>query len=92
MIPFIILRCNTINQVNQYIKMAREMQHAIDDMKIFQLTGCLSKCNKYHYIATPRGELKDKGLPNAATFNIPTYKVYFAILNGRNEVKEQVME
>ena len=90
MISFLTLRCNNIDQVEQYIKMARDIQHSIDDMDIFKLTGCLSKCNKYHYTAIPRGALRDKGVPEQN--DVPNYKVQFAILSGKNEVKEQVME
>ena len=69
--------------------MARDIQHSIDYMDIFKLTGCLSKCNKYHYTAFPRGALVDWGVPEE--YEIPNYKVQFAILSGTNEVKEQVM-
>ena len=89
MITIIILRCNNINQVKQYIKMARDIQHSIDDMDIFKLTGCLSKCNKYHYTAIPRGYLNDRGVPDENY--VPNYKVQLSIPSGKNEVKEQVM-
>ena len=82
-------RCNHTNQVNQYVMMARKIQHAINDMEIFKLTGCLSKCDKFHYDAYPRVELKDKG----STKKNKTYGDYyisFVIPNGRNEIREQV--
>ena len=68
--------------------MARDVQHSIDDMQIFKLTGCISKCNKYYYTAIPRGDLRDKGAPEDN--DVPNFKVHFAILNGKNEVREQV--
>ena len=70
--------------------MAREIQHANDEVEIFKLTGCLSKCNRYHYTATPKVEIKDKGVANTTNDQIPNYFIIFTISNGRNEVKEQV--
>ena len=70
--------------------MARNIQHAIDEVDIFKLTGCLSKCDRYHYTATPKFEMKDKGVANTTNNQIPNYYIMFSIPNGKNEVKEQV--
>ena len=90
-VTFIILyRCYNIGQVNQYLMMARKIQHANGDIDIFKLTGCLSKCDRYHYTATPRFEIKDKGVANTTTNQIPNYYITFTFSSGLNEVKEQV--
>ena len=81
-------RCNTTNQVKQYAKIAHNIQYAVDETKIFQLTGCLAKCDKYYYSAQARSELRpySKFHTNAA----PTFQISFLLPNGRNEIKEQV--
>ena len=66
--------------------MAKNVQFAINDTKIFQLTGCLSSCDKYHFSAHPRTELK------YYHSNTSSLEISFMIPNGHNEVKEQVMK
>ena len=70
--------------------MAKKIQYAINDTEIFKLTGCLSKCDRYHYTAIPKIEIKDRGVANATNNQIPHYFIMLEISNGRNEVKEQV--
>ena len=81
-------RCNDINQVKQYAKIAHKIEYAVDDEEIFLLTGCLSKCDKYYYSAQARSELRpySKLHTNAA----PRFQISFLLPNGRNEIKEQV--
>ena len=75
--------------MNQYFEMARKIQHAINDLEIFKLTGCISKCDKFHYSANPRVDLKDKGFTkNNETYG--DYYIHLIIPNGQNEVREQV--
>ena len=77
--------------MNKYAMMSGKIQHALDEKEIFELTGCLSKCDKYHYIATPNRDLKDKGdADTKKRHQIANYHVSFGIHSGRNEVKEQV--
>ena len=54
------------------------------------MTGCLSKCDKYQYIATSWRDFKDKGVANTTNNQVANFYVTFAITTGRNEVKEQV--
>ena len=70
--------------------MSGKIQHALDEKEIFELTGCLSKCDKYHYIATSLRDFKDKGVANTSINQVANFYVTFAITTGRNEVKEQV--
>ena len=65
---------------------AQKIQYAINDTELFHLTGCLSKCDKYHYVAHPRTELKEKDNKTPG----PSFQISFRIPNGQNEVKEQV--
>ena len=70
--------------------MSGKIQHALDEKEIFELTGCLSKCDKYQYIATSWRDFKDKGVANTTNNQVANFYVTFAITTGRNEVKEQV--
>ena len=87
LILILCFRCNTINQVKQYAKIAHKIQYAVDETKIFQLTGCLAKCDKYYYSAQARSELKP--FYNTAP-DAPSFYISFLIPNGQNEIKEQV--
>ena len=74
----------------QYAKLARNIQYAVNDTEIFWLTGCLANCDKYHYIANPGNDLVEYDMwmnPHLAR----TVKIHFMFSNGRNEVKEQVL-
>ena len=64
---------------------AKKIQFAVNDTQIFQLTGCLSSCDKYHYSAYPRADIEWlNGYKDSL-------QISFMIPNGHNEVKEQVM-
>ena len=71
--------------------MARKIEHAINDKKIFELTGCLSKCDKYQYIANPKRDLKEHKEFSKQNKTNGEYKAFFVITNGRNEFREQVL-
>ena len=65
--------------------MAKKIQYAINDTEIFRLTGCLSRCDKYHYTAQPRSDMKIY-----RTLTKPSAGIKFIFSNGKNEAKEQV--
>ena len=71
--------------MEQYLEIAKKIEYAVSDTQIFQLTGCMSSCDKYHFSAHPRSELKFYHT------DTPSLKISFMIPNGHNEVKEQVM-
>ena len=64
--------------------MAKKIQYAVNDTQIYQLTGCMSSCDKYHFSTHPRSDLK------FYHSNISSLMISFMIPNGHNEVKEQV--
>ena len=72
--------------MKQYATIAQKIQYAINDTEVFHLTGCLSKCDKYHYVSHPRTELREKDFKTPG----PSFRISFRIPNGQNEVKEQV--
>ena len=62
-----------------------------DENKIFDLTGCLSTCDKYEYAVQPYTSL-NKMKHNKSEMEEPNalgLKFYF--LTGKHEVKEQVI-
>lgn len=62
-----------------------------DENKIFELTGCLSTCDKYEYAVQPYTSL-NKMKHNQSEMEEPNalgLKFYF--LTGKHEVKEQVI-
>ena len=71
----------------QYAKIVHKIQYAIDDTRIFHLTGCLAKCDKYYYYAQARSELAPF---HTSASDAPSFYISFLIPNGQNEVKEQV--
>ena len=70
--------------MKQYENLAKKVEYAINDTEIFRLTGCLSKCDKYHFKAYPRRELEEH--PS----NTSSVGIAFLLPNGQNELKEQV--
>ena len=66
-----------------YETIAEKVQYAINDTDIFRLTGCLSKCDKYHFKASG-GVLQERPSPKSMLM------IAFLLRNGRNELKEQV--
>ena len=81
----LLFRCNDTSKVNHYEAIAKKVQYAINDTEIFHLTGCLSKCNKYHFKAYARSELI-KSEPR----NTTELRISFRLPNGRSELREQV--
>ena len=77
-------RCNETSEVKQYARIARDIQYTHNDTQIFQLTGCLANCDKYHYTARPRSEF------DTYDDDTPSLAIKFIIPNGHNESKEQV--
>lgn len=71
--------------MKQYETIAQKVQYAINDTEIFRLTGCLSKCDKYHFKAYLRSELVERPSPSSMLM------ISFLLPNGRNELKEQVV-
>ena len=66
-----------------------------DDMGIFELTGCLSTCDKYEYIASPVNELYNYPIDQfLQVSNVTTTQKYcwlrFYVPSGEHEVREQV--
>ena len=64
--------------------LAKNIQYAVNDSEISRLTGCLSSCDKYHYIANSNTDLR------SYRSYTDSFEIAFMMSNGRNEVKEQV--
>ena len=88
----LLFRCNETNELKKYADHNFKLYFA-DENEVFELTGCLSPCNKFEYAAMPTTDLrKDIPIPgwgdNAASTNQLTILFYFTA--GRHEVREQV--
>ena len=81
-------RCNESEQLEKYLKFAAALYLA-DENEIYELTGCLSTCEKFEYAVHPMTDLtitKDED-PN----NENTLRLEFYFTTGRHELREQVM-
>ena len=61
-----------------------------DDNGIFELTGCLSKCDKYKYSAWPLNDLQHYPAEDYSTA-INTLYLRFYVPSGEYELREQVL-
>ena len=66
-----------------------------DDMGIFELTGCLSTCDKYKYSASPVNELYNYPIDQLLqVINVTTTRKYswlrFYVPSGEYEERQQV--
>ena len=61
-----------------------------DDNGIFELTGCLSKCDKYKYSAWPLNDLQHYPAEDYSTA-INTLYLRFYVPSGDYELMEQVL-
>ena len=67
-----------------------------DDNEIFDLTGCLSKCDKYMYSAWPLNDLQNLLAEEVAkdysvTINTTTLWLNFIVQSAEYELREQVL-
>ena len=60
-----------------------------DDNEIFELTGCLSKCDKYEYSARAVNDLQN--YPAKDPEDINTITMRFIVPSGEYELREQVI-
>ena len=85
-----IFRCNNTKQFEGYQNINDKLFKA-NETEIYDLTGCLSNCNKYIYDAQPMGEtdveIYDQGQYDKLTPN--TVNLRFIFTNGHHEVKEE---
>ena len=74
----------------RYQNLTKQLDEA-DMNKIYELTGCLSTCDKYEYSVLPDNQLNKfkYNQSNLKEPNAMALKFYF--LTGRHEVKEQVV-
>ena len=62
-----------------------------DDDRIYELTGCLSKCDKYKYSAAPVNELYHfPAKEYSELINFNAIALRFFIPSGEYELREQV--
>ena len=79
-------RCDKTSQYDKYANMIGELYDA-DDTEIFELTGCLSRCDKFRYTVKEHRPLQQTR--KAWTNN--TLDLAFWFLSGEHEVRQQVI-
>ena len=62
-----------------------------DENEIFEMTGCLSTCDKYEFDVIPETALQKNRLRSAKKGEPNSLMLTFYFLSGRHEVKEQVI-
>ena len=88
---FNILTPRMQKQLIEYATLNNKLYKA-NESEIYEITGCLSNCNKYHYDAQPMTDIEviktdygNKQPPNN------TLELSFVFTNGHHEVKEEVI-
>ena len=82
------LRCNDTRQYLRYARLHGNLMNT-DDNGIYDITGCLSKCDKYKYSSWPLNDLQnypaqDSDLPSN------TLLLRFIVMSAEYELREQV--
>ena len=74
----------------RYAKINKELFKA-NDNDIFRLTGCLSKCSKYEYVAFPWDTTTSKELGGSMDPNFnQTFNMQIHYTNVEHELRQQV--
>ena len=81
------VRCNETGQLKKYLDFTAKLYLA-DENEVFELTGCLSTCEKYEYAVQPMTDLTvtEENDHNKAN----TVRLQFYFTTGRHELREQV--
>ena len=72
----------------KYNKMANKLYKA-NETEIYELTGCLSNCDKYEYEVQPMTDIVTT-IDEGHSYYANTIELGLVFTNGRHELKEQV--
>ena len=86
---YLSYRCGDNKEYLEYAKLGTYLFRA-NDNEIYNVTGCLSKCDKYKYTAQPQDVFR-KTMTDDPIMN-DTLQMFFYIPSGEHEVKEQVRD
>ena len=81
-------RCNQSKELDEYARVSKKIYFARNDTEIYNLTGCLSKCDKYQYTAQPYTNLIE--IEDRTPTWVNTLILEFGFSTGKNELREQV--
>ena len=79
-------RCNETKEFIEYIQMNEQLFSA-NDKKIFNITGCLSMCDKYAYTSQ---QILGMQYVEASNINTSTLTLQLSYSNVEHELREQV--
>ena len=81
-IRFNSFRCDDFTQYKKYCNLTAEIYQS-NANKIYKITGCLSKCERYHYTIKPKtGVISNEGERDMS--------IYLYLPTGETEVMKQV--
>ena len=84
---YYLFRCKDTSEFTKYTDLNRKLYHG-DENDVFELTGCLSSCDKFEYVASPLTDLRIMETPWKSNEN--TLQISFFFTTGRHDVREQV--
>ena len=85
--------CHDTEQLMKYSNISKKLYQA-DENEAFELTGCLSTCDKYEYLIQPETTLhkvEDVTINPGIDGTSHELRLKFYFLSGRHEVNEQVI-
>ena len=80
-------RCNEPEQLEKYLNLTTKLYLA-DENEIYELTDCLSTCEKFEYAVQPMTDLTITEENDKTKAN--TLRLQFYFTTGRHELREQV--
>ena len=78
-------RCNETNQIEEYKNIINKLYPA-NSNQIYNMTGCLSKCDRYSYAIKPTTDLTRPTWNK----NNDSIALWLYVSTGETEVREQV--
>ena len=82
-------RCNESREISDYADFKySKVFTVLNETEIFDLTGCLSKCDKFWYTIHSKGPLDTETCKKYIPNN--TLHMTFGFTNGIHEIREQV--
>ncbi len=80
----ILQECTTLEQLTQWASWTDRVAK-LDELSIYNLTGCLGSCETYDYKLTPTSDLTAMASSNAKGL----ITLMFAFMDGKYEIREQ---
>ena len=83
----LFVRCNETEQLVKYRDLNLKLYEAAEN-EIYELTGCLSTCDKYEFAVQPMTDLTLTKTTDEGKVN--TVRLAFYFTSGRHDLREEV--